>query len=257
MSWSFNYIAITNNPEQAKALSSCGIQQIMIDIEIIGKVERQGHKDTIISDHSLSDISLLKNHNLDSDVICRVNPYYDGSFKEIDTAIDNGADLIMIPMITEIDNYKSMVDRIGDRVEVIPLIETPYSLFKLPEILDYSKLNQIHFGLNDLCISLGMKNLFEVLLSVTFQNSIKNVEVQIKGVGGIGDPQVGQKVSPMALLNSYMKCNSNSVILSRNFFMNCVDNDYIIRSLNIFEKCIVKGYNPQLDHDLYSQVQKM
>lgn len=257
MNWSFNYIAITNHPAQAQTFSNCGIQQIMIDTEIIGKVERQGHKDTIISNHSLSDITVLKELNLDSEIICRINPYNDSSFKEIDTAIDNGADIIMIPMITVMDNYKSMVDRIGDRVKVLPLIETPYSFFKLSEILKYSTLTQIHFGLNDLCISLGMKNLFEVLLSDTFQNITKKTKVELKGIGGIGDPQIRQKVSPIALLNGYMKCDSNSVILSRNFFMNSSDNEHIISSLQIFEKGIAAGYNSLVDLELSNQVQKM
>jgi 2-keto-3-deoxy-L-rhamnonate aldolase RhmA len=257
MNWSFNYIAITNQPEKAQIFSNCGIQQIMIDTEKIGKVERQGHKDTIISNHSLNDIKILKELNLDSEIICRVNPFNDNSFKEIDIAIDNGADIIMIPMITVMDNYKSMVDSIGDRVKVLPLIETPYSFFKLSEILEYSALTQIHFGLNDLCISLGMRNLFEVLISQTFQNITKKVKVDIKGIGGIGDPQKRQKVSPIALLNGYMKCDSNCVILSRNFFMNSLENEHIIRSLKIFEKAIVAGYNSLIDHELSNQVQRM
>ena len=60
MKWSFNYIAITNDPKQAQNLSECGIQQIMVDTEIMGKVERQGHKDTIISDHHLTILLLLR-----------------------------------------------------------------------------------------------------------------------------------------------------------------------------------------------------
>ena len=76
MKWSFNYIAITNDPKQAKNFSECGIQQIMVDTEIIGKVERQGHKDTIISDHSLNDIIALKNLSLEAEIICRINPFH-------------------------------------------------------------------------------------------------------------------------------------------------------------------------------------
>lgn len=257
MNWSFNYIAITNQPNHAQIYSNCGIQQIMIDTEIIGKVERQGHKNTVINNHSLSDITVLKELNLDSEIICRINPYNDKSFKEIDTAIDNGADLIMIPMITVMDNYKLMVDRIGDRVQVLPLIETPYSFFKLAEILEYSTLKQIHFGLNDLCISLGMKNLFEVLLSDTFQYVTKKAKVEIKGIGGIGDPQIRQTVSPLTLLNGYMKCDSNSVILSRNFFMNSHENEYIMRSLRIFENGIAAGYGSHLDRELSIQINRM
>lgn len=259
MKWSFNYIAITNDPKQAQNLSECGIQQIMVDTEIIGKVERQGHKDTIISDHSLDDIIALKNLNLEAEIICRINPYYNGSFDEIDTAIKNGADIIMIPMITSMDNYQSMVDRVNGKAKVLPLIETPYSVFKLSEILDYSDLTQIHFGLNDLCISLGMKNLFEVLLSQTFQDTVRNIKISglVKGIGGIGDPQISQKVSPLALLNRYMKCGSNSVILSRSFFSKSFEKEYIVRSLEIFENAIKKGHNSSIDSEIVEQVHGM
>lgn len=259
MNWSFNYIAITNDPNLAQNLSECGIQQIMVDTEIMGKVERQGHKDTIISDHSLNDIIVLKDLSLEAEIICRINPFHKGTFDEIDTAIRNGADVIMIPMITSMENYQSMVDRIHDRAEVLPLIETPYSFFKLSEILDYSKLTQIHFGLNDLCISLGMKNLFEVLLSQTFQDTVSNVKTSglTKGIGGIGDPQISQKVSPLALLNMYQKCGSNSVILSRSFFTNSSEKEYIMRSLEIFENSIKAGYNSSTDGELIEQVHGM
>ena len=259
MKWSFNYIAITNNIQEAVLLSNCGVQQIMVDTEIMGKVERQGHKDTIISDHSLNDILALKNLSLEAEIICRINPFHNGTFDEIDTAIQNGADVIMIPMIISMEDYQSMVDRIHDRAKVLPLIETPYSFFKLSEILDYSKLTQIHFGLNDLCISLGMKNLFEVLLSQAFQDTVSNVKISglTKGIGGIGDPQISQKVSPLALLNIYMKCGSNSVILSRSFFKNSSEKEYIIRSLEIFENSIKAGYNSSTDGELIEQVHGM
>lgn len=259
MNWSFNYIAITNDPNQAQNLSECGIQQIMVDTEIMGKVERQGHKDTIISDHSLNDIIAIKNLRLEAEIICRINPFHAETFDEIDIAIRNGADVIMIPMITSMENYQSMVDRIRDRAKVLPLIETPYSFFKLSEILDYAKLTQIHFGLNDLCISLGMKNLFEVLLSQTFQDTVRNLKTRglTKGIGGIGDPQISQKVSPLALLNRYMKCGSNSVILSRSFFTKSSEKDYIIRSLEIFENSITAGHNSSTDGELIKQVNGM
>lgn len=259
MNWSFNYIAITNDPKQAQNLSECGIQQIMVDTEIMGKVERQGHKDTIISDHSLNDIIALRDLSLDAEIICRINPFHRGTFNEIDTAIRNGTDVIMIPMITSMENYQSIVDKINNRAKVLPLIETPYSFFKLSEILDYSKLTQIHFGLNDLCISLGMKNLFEVLLSHTFQDTLSNVKISgmTKGIGGIGDPQISQKVSPLALLNSYMKCGSNSVILSRSFFTKSSEKEYIIRSLEIFENSIKAGHNSSTDNELIKQVNGM
>lgn len=252
--WSFNYIAITNDPDKAKIYNSCLIQQIMVDAEKRGKVERQGHKDTIISDHSLSDITALKSLNLDAEIICRINPFYRNIFQEIDIAIENGADAIMLPMITNIHNYKSMIDRINGRTKVIPLIETPYSFFKLNEILEYSTIGQIHFGLNDLCIGLGMDNLFEVLLSDTFKDTVSKINGIKMGIGGIGDPQINHKVNPLLLLNRYMKYGSNSVILSRSFFPKNCNQEYIVDSLKIFENNISRGYSSLLDHQFKIQV---
>ena len=259
MSWSFNYIAITNNIEQANLLSDCGIQQIMIDTEILGKVERQGHKDTVISNHSISDVLKLKRLNLAVKIICRINPFNSKTNEEIDLAIEYGADIIMIPMINSLEDYRSIVNTISSRAEVLPLIETPYSFFKVHDIINYSEIKQIHFGLNDLCISLGMRNLFEVLLSETFQNTVSNLNdksIRI-GIGGIGDPQVTQKVDPILLLNTYLKCRASSVILSRNFFESNYNKEYISHSLNRFEEIIVRGYDQSLEEKLSSQVNEM
>ena len=259
MGWSFNYIAITNDIERATTLSDCGVQQIMVDIEIIGKVERQGHKNTVISKHGLSDVLKLKQLNLKSEIICRINPFNIATKMEVDSAIEYGADIIMIPMINSLEDYRSIVNMIGSRAEVLPLIETPYSFFKVHEIISYSEIKQIHFGLNDLCISLGMRNLFEVLLSETFQNIVSNIDVKSMrvGIGGIGDPQVHQKVDALLLLNTYLKCGASSVILSRNFFASNYDQEYIAHSLNRFEEIIDRGYDQNHDEKLFSQVYEM
>ena len=259
LAWSYNYIAITNSTEKATLLSDCGIQQIMVDTETLGKVERQRHKDAVISNHSLIDVLKLKQLNLQAKIICRINPFNINTNQEVDSAIKYGADIIMIPMINSVQDYRSTVDIIGSRVEVLPLIETPYSFFKVQEILNYAEIKQIHFGLNDLCISLGMRNLFEVLLSDTFQNIVSNLKCKsrLTGIGGIGDPQVSQKVNPILLLNSYLKCGANSVILSRNFFAENDDKDYILRSLQRFEEIIVRGYDQSCDEGLLRQVDEM
>ncbi len=130
----FNYIAITNNPSHAIILDRVGVQQIMVDAEIIGKEERQKGKNTIISDHLISDVKKLKDLHLSSKIVCRINGYHSGTSNEIDEAIDSGADIIMIPMIRSMKEFEEMVKQINNKCKVLPLIETPYSFFKLPEI---------------------------------------------------------------------------------------------------------------------------
>ena len=70
----------------------------------------------------------------------------------------------MLPMINNLENYFKIIKYIDKRIKVIPLIETSFSLIFLNYILheDIDR-KQVHFGLNDLSISFGTKNIFQIL----------------------------------------------------------------------------------------------
>ncbi len=250
MKWSFNYIAITNNVEHARVLDACRIQQIMVDCEKLGKHERQKGKNTVINDHEIKDVALLKQASLQAEIVCRINPYHDHIHLEIEEAIAGGVDRIMVPMILDMDQFKEQVHQINGRCKILPLIETPYSIFKLQDIFSIKEIDQIHFGLNDLYLALGMKNLFEVLLSPIFEQIVKYSvkKVQIVGFGGVGNPSVTQKVDPKLILQEHLKLGSQCVILARSFFSELYSKEKILASLNIFEDIIHKG---QPSHDNY------
>lgn len=216
----FNYIAISNHIEHCLALQEVGVQQIMVDAEIMGKKDRQKNKNMVMSNHDITDVEILKKNGIKSEIICRINPYHTSIFNEIDCAISCGTDAIMLPMISNISHYKKMVEKVDNRCKIIPLIETPYSVFKLEEIIEFGALSQLHFGLNDLSIALGNKNLFEILLSKPFENIVKfaSERVSLIGIGGVGTPLKAQTVSPELIFHRYYKMGSRAVILSRSFF---------------------------------------
>ena len=251
----FNYIALNNAPEQSKILFESGIQQIMVVTEILGKVDRQKHKNTVISNHEIEDVRILKQSGVKAQIICRVNPYHQKIFSEIEKIITMGADSIMLPMISSLDYYKEMVDFIDSRVNIIPLIETPYSFFKLDDILKYKKLEQIHFGLNDLSISLGMKNLFEILFSKPFSMTVKEVskEVDLLGIGGVGTPMEKQIVDPILIFKKMRSLGANSVILSRSFFKNGYNKDIHSKSLLQLEQD-VDNFSTYEEESLFNQI---
>tara|TARA_B100000945_G_scaffold312798_1_gene307831 strand:+ start:663 stop:1439 length:777 start_codon:yes stop_codon:yes gene_type:complete len=243
MNLDFNFIAITNSVNKALVLDKVGINQIMIDCEYINKNERQIGKNAVINSHKFSDIKKIKDLNLNAEIICRINPFYNKTEIEIEDALDYGADIIMIPMINNIKSYSTIIKIINKRCNVLPLIETPYSVFKLDEILSISNTDQVHFGLNDLSISLKTNNIFEILLSPIFIYSIKYSiqRTKITGFGGIGNPFVNQSINPMFLLNEHLRIGSKSVILSRSFFQNGYEFNEIKKSLDVFKKFIQKG----------------
>ena len=59
---------ITNDPAVAKIAADAGVDRIFIDMEVLGKAERQGGMDTVQSHHVPEDIVAsypeLKNHSL-------------------------------------------------------------------------------------------------------------------------------------------------------------------------------------------------
>lgn len=94
---------ITNRPEIAQIAESAGVDRIFIDMEYIGKSDRQGGMDTVQSFHTIEDIKKVASAISTAELLVRVNPIHDAtddyisSKDEIDQAIQNGAKILMLP----------------------------------------------------------------------------------------------------------------------------------------------------------------
>lgn len=102
---SLKLMYITNKPEIAQIAESAGVDRIFVDMEYIGKADRQGGMDTVQSRHSIADVKVIKQAVNTASVICRVNPIHEAtseycsSKEEIDGAIAAGADILMLPFL--------------------------------------------------------------------------------------------------------------------------------------------------------------
>lgn len=92
------YMYITNRPQVARIAQNAGVDRVWIDLEYMGKEQRQKGMDSVKSRHQLSDIRSIRPLLRKSALQVRVNPLHDGSPAEISAAIDNGADIVMLPM---------------------------------------------------------------------------------------------------------------------------------------------------------------
>ena len=149
------------SPELAIYCVKNGVDRIFLDLEKIGKIKRQGHLNTWITDHKKSDISKLKNCLPKGKLIVRLNPWNSKSISEIEFAIKNGADFLMLPMIKSYDQISSFSSAVSNQVPIIPLIETAESLELIPKIIKLEGVKELYIGLNDLRLSLGYKFIFE------------------------------------------------------------------------------------------------
>lgn len=210
---------ITNNPEVAKAAAHAGVDRIFIDMEVLGKAKRQGGMDTVQSHHVPEDIAKVRAAiGGGAEIMARVNPLNPNSQAEIDASIENGADVIMLPMWRTADDLCQFVRMVDGRAKVMPLLETDAAADNLPEAVKVSGIDQMHIGLNDLHLCYHQKFMFQLLADGTVDNLCTKLrEANIPyGFGGVGRPGSGTLPAEY-IIGEHYRLGSEYVILSRSF----------------------------------------
>lgn len=213
---------ITNEMKEALKAEKAGVDIIFIDLEINGKIERQGHLDTVISKHELDDIKKIRKNITKAKILTRINPINKNSSYEIDKAIEYGTDIIMLPMFTTAEEVEEFISLINSRVETCLLLETSQAFCRIEDILKIKGIDRIHIGLNDLHLSLGLDFMFECLSCGIVDILIEKIKKypNIKyGIGGIA--RIGEGLLPAEkILCEHIRLGSDAVILSRTFKRN-------------------------------------
>lgn len=127
---------ITNSVDVALIAEKYGVDRIWIDLETLGKQERQGHIDSVKSKHSINDIKKISPKLTKSEMLVRVNPINPCSKEEIDKVIEAGADIIMLPMWKSLDDVKNFLTIVDKRVKTTLLLETKEAVECLDEVLE-------------------------------------------------------------------------------------------------------------------------
>ena len=210
---------ITANPAIAQYAEQAGVQRIFIDMEVLGKAERQGHLNTHKAHHTYADISTLRAVLTQAELMVRLNPLHDGTPSEIDQAIAHGAQRLMLPMFCRRAEVRRFLDLVNGRVPVTLLTETPQALARLPTYLDdLGPTDHIHIGLNDLSLGMGLDFLFEPVAAGLLDPiaDLLNQKGIPWGFGGIA--RIGMGTLPAELvLSEHVRLGSGWVILSRAF----------------------------------------
>lgn len=242
---------ITNDIEVAKIAQDSGVDRIFVDLEYIGKEERQKDMDTVKSKHTVEDVKKIKDILTKSELLVRVNPIYDDSENEINEVIKNGADIIMLPFFKTVKEVASFLEYVNNRTKICLLLETPEAVEVIDEILGLDGIDEIHIGLNDLHLGYKKKFMFELISDGTVEvlcNKFKKVGIKY-GFGGIAALGNGAIPAEMIIKEHY-RVGSTRVILSRSF---C--NTEKVKDLNeirnIFETEVEKIRNFEIDVEGY------
>ena len=160
---------ITNRPDIAQIAETAGVDRIFVDMEFIGKDERQKGLDTVKSRHTFLDIANIKQAVEMAEVLARINPIHDplpdypGSAVEIDRTIAAGADIIMLPYFKTPEEVRTFLKLVNGRARTMLLLETREAVEHVDEILSIPGIDEIHIGINDLSLSYGKRFMFELL----------------------------------------------------------------------------------------------
>lgn len=214
----FNLMLITNDIDVAKYAVECKINRIFIDLEILGKFERQGHLDTVISQHSMQDVHLIRKGVPNAELLVRINPLHDGTEKEINEAIEAGADIIMLPMFQSEFDIQIVGQMINGRAKFIPLIETKSAAESILNYVNSTYVSEFYIGLNDLHRELGYQFMFELLSNGYVEALTRIIQDAGKPFGFGGVARIGDGTLPADLiLAEHIRLGSSAVILSRAF----------------------------------------
>ena len=209
---------ITNQPEVAKIAEKAGVDRVFVDLEIIGKLERQGHLDTVISRHSIADIAPIKDCIKSAELLVRSNPIYGGSREEINAIVKNGADIVMLPFFKTVEEPKKFIEYVGKRARTCLLFETPESVELADEILALDGIDEVYIGLNDMHLGYKMHFMFELLTNGTVDRLCAKFRQKGIPYGFGGIASLGQGLLPSEhVIAEHYRLGSTRAILSRSF----------------------------------------
>ena len=235
-----NLFYITNKPDVALIAEKYGVNRIWVDLETLGKEERQKGMNTVKSEHKIEDIYKIKPLLTSSEMLVRVNPWNEGSVQEINSVIEAGADIVMLPMWKSAEEVKKFLSVVNGRTRTTLLLETKEAVECLDEVLALD-FDEIHIGLNDLHLSYGLTFMFELLSNGTVETLCEKFKTKGIPYGFGGIAKLGDGLLPAEkIIMEHYRMGSTRAILSRTFCDNAIIEslDEIDRVFNINMKAL-------------------
>lgn len=210
----------TNDPVLARHADQGGVNRIGLDLERIGKADRQSGRNNWVSDHKLDELSNVSTCLKNASLFLRTNPMHESMRQEVDDYIAAGVEVLMLPMVRSAQESAKFLEYVDARAVVSLLVETPEGATRLHEIVKLDGIGDIHIGLNDMRLAMGLRNHFEVLASDVmdcFASTVHDAGIPF-GFGGIGRVDDHTlPVPPRLIYAQYARLNASRALVSRVF----------------------------------------
>ena len=161
----FRLTLLTNDPALAAEADRAGVNRVGIDLERLGKAERQAGQEARFSNHGLEDLAAVAPSLDSAELFVRLNPPHPRLGEEIEAVLSGGAQVLMLPYFHRAADVEQFVNFIGGRATAIVLVETAGAVRCLADVLRIDGIGEVMIGLNDLRLELGIRSHFELLAS--------------------------------------------------------------------------------------------
>jgi hypothetical protein len=209
----------TNDPELARRADAAGVDRIGVDLERTGKHARQAGRGTWISGHREEDLDAIGAVLEHAELFARCEPVDAGGAEQAARVASAGARVVMVPMFRTAAEVATVVEA-APGARVIGLAETPEAIAAVEDVLALPGVDELHVGLNDLSIALGLGNRFAVLTEPAVERlatTVRDAGARL-GLGGLGRAgQTGLPVSADLIYARHAQLGSTSALVSRAF----------------------------------------
>jgi hypothetical protein len=208
----------TSDPDLAARADAAGVERIGVDLERLGKAERQRGLGTWISPHTEDDLEPVGAALGGAELFARVNPLNPGSAGEVEAVLDRGAQVLMLPMVRTAAEAREFVRLVDGAAVVVLLVENAEAIAALATV---DGVDEVHIGINDLALSLGLSSRWLTLAGDLALRAGATVRAAGKrfGLGAIGRPGDRGLPVPVDLVYAeYARTGATAALVSRSFF---------------------------------------
>lgn len=211
-------IQITNDAAFARRCDALAGFRVFVDLERLGKAERQAGRSTFISTHQVEDVGRIRAVLRSARLMVRVNPLHAGSREELEAVLAHRPDCVMLPMFSTAAELQAFSGLLAGRAPLVALLETAGALRTLDAWLATPGLQEVFVGLNDLHLSLGQRFMFEPLADGSVERVARACRAQGLRFGFGGIARLDEGLLPgRDVLAEHLRLGSQAVILSRTF----------------------------------------
>jgi HpcH/HpaI aldolase/citrate lyase family len=210
----------TDDHELARSADAAGVDRVGLDLEILGKRERQAGLGTWISPHRGESATMIGESLSAARLFARVNPLNPRTREEVEPLVESGVAVLMLPMFRTRREVERFVEIVDGRAEIVLLLETREAVERIDEIAGVPGVDEIHVGINDLSLELGLRNRFAVYDCEQVERvsaSVRQAGLRF-GIGGIGLVDDTRLPVPSDLLYAqYPRLHATAALISRAF----------------------------------------